>query len=105
MANNKLREALMQIYDRVNSLDENCGVDPVEIRDMARAALAEPMKNCEVGTAEEQEVRFDGFCMAHKEIKEPGLKVCSDNCPFVKKGSCDLHWAQLPYEEGGNDGK
>jgi hypothetical protein len=45
--NNKLREALMQIYDRVNSLDENCGVDPVEIRDIARAALAAPPRNCD----------------------------------------------------------
>ena len=99
--NNKLREALTKILNLTSSLDEDCAVDPVDICDIARAALAEPVKNCEVGTVEEQEVRFDGFCMAHKEIKEPGLKGCSDNCPFVKTGFCDLHWAQMPYEEGG----
>ena len=44
----KLREALMQIYERVNSLDENCAVDHVEIRDIARAALAAPARNCDI---------------------------------------------------------
>lgn len=75
--------------------------DPVEAARVAAAMRAyknEP-RNCDVGTVDEQEARFDGFCMAHKEIQEPGLKVCSDNCPFVKKGFCELHWAQMPYEE------
>ena len=43
----KLREALIEIERKVNSLDENCAVDPVEIRDIARAALAEPPRNCD----------------------------------------------------------
>lgn len=43
-----MREALTQILDRVNSLDEDCGVDPVEIRDIARAALASPPRNCDM---------------------------------------------------------
>ena len=42
-----MREALKQILDRVNSLDEDCGVDPVEIRDIARAALSAPPRNCD----------------------------------------------------------
>ena len=40
-------EALMTIHDKVNSLDEECGVDPVEIRDLARAALSKPARNCD----------------------------------------------------------
>lgn len=43
-----LREALKTIHDKVNSLDEECGVDPVEIRDITRAALSEPARNCDV---------------------------------------------------------
>lgn len=35
----KMREALKQILDRVNSLNEDCGVDPIDVRDLARAAL------------------------------------------------------------------
>ena len=43
-----MREALDMIHDKVNSLDEECGVDPVEIRDLARAALAKPPRNCDM---------------------------------------------------------
>ena len=94
--NNKLREALMQIYDRVNSLDENCGVDPVEIRDIARAALSEPVHNCEVGTAEEQVKRMDAFCNAQK------MEDFECQCPCYSNGHCNhLVWAQMPYEEKG----
>lgn len=39
--------ALQTIHDRVNALDENCGVDPVKIRDIARAALRRPSRNCD----------------------------------------------------------
>lgn len=103
--NNKLREALGKILWCLewmfnNTDDKSVQSHLIEPIALAKAALAEPPRNCDVGTANEQEVRFDGFCMAHKEIKEPGLKDCSDNCPFVKKGFCDLHWAQMPYEEG-----
>lgn len=96
--NNKLREALMQIYDRVNSLDEDCGVDPVEIRDIARAALAEPVRNYEVGTAGEQQARHCAWCRKH------GIDGHNEvNCthPDMSCGLCALRWAQMPYEEGG----
>ena len=36
------REALKEIERKCNSLDEECAVDPVEIRDIARAALSSP---------------------------------------------------------------
>ena len=35
----QMREALERILSLTNSLDENCAVDPVEIRDIARDAL------------------------------------------------------------------
>ena len=93
--NNKLRDALTKILHLTNSLDENCAVDPVEIRDIARAALAEPVKNCEVGTAREQEKR-------HKE------EVCPKSaCPkyegFVCNAckGCFAMWSQMPYKKEG----
>ena len=46
--NNRLRKALTKILALTNSLDEDCAVDPVEIRDIAKAALAEPVRNCDV---------------------------------------------------------
>lgn len=39
--------ALVKIHDLTNALDEECGVDPVEIRDIARAALSAPARNCD----------------------------------------------------------
>lgn len=43
-----MREALVKIHDLTNALDEKCGVDPVEIRDIARAALSAPARNCDM---------------------------------------------------------
>ena len=96
--NNKLREALMQIYDRVNSLDENCAVDPVEIRDIAKAALATPDRNCDVGTAEEQAKRLDAFCDSHGHGFDGQKIYCCENCQLISVDRCELAWAQMPYE-------
>lgn len=53
-----LYDALKKIHDLVNSLDENCGVDPIEIRDIAREALKKPPRNCDVGNVEQQGERY-----------------------------------------------
>lgn len=42
-----MKEALTKIHDLTNALDEDCAVDPVEIRDIARAALSAPARNCD----------------------------------------------------------
>lgn len=101
--NNRLREALTKILDLTNSLDEDCAVDPVEIRDIAKAALAEPIRNYEVGTPEEQSARFDQFC--HININS---QRCCGDCPAFRttRDDCELVWAQMPYVEkkGENDG-
>ena len=101
--NNKMREALENsngLLEELAAIGE-WGESAREQIAENNAALAAPLRNCDVGTAEEQEARFESFCMAYEETKEPGLKVCSDNCPLVKTGLCDLHWAQMPYKEGG----
>ena len=62
--------------------------------------LAEELKmslrNCDVGTADEQHARFYSFCDKFEECKE---------CPLWRGGGltskCSVYWAQLPYEEGG----
>ena len=53
-----------------------------------------PVRNCDVGTAEEQMKRFNKFCFPIK---------CSE-CQLYKDEylyTCILRWAQMPYEEGG----
>ena len=65
-----------------------------QIESWAEDALAEPPRNCDVGTAEEQIERFQWFC---------GTRPC-DGCTLKNKVNetldCAIHWSQLPYEEG-----
>ncbi len=73
----------------------------VEIGKLADAALAEPVKNCEVGTPAEQIIRFKKFCLDNITENDFG---CGD-CPCYSKDpdtdKCTILWAQLPYEKGG----
>lgn len=65
----------------------------MDFRDTARAALAAPARNCDVGTAEEQKERFKAFCEERDCYK----------CPFYGNSDCPLEWAQMPFAtaEGG----
>lgn len=46
-----------------------------------KAALAKPLRNCDVGTAEEQEKRFENFTAKHWHL-----------------GKTEFQWGQMPYE-------
>ena len=99
--NNKLREALKDIWRLVEQIHFLYSDYPSEIHDIARkvnAALAEPVKNCDVGTADEQSARFDKFCHANINAQR-----CCGDCPAFRttRDDCELVWAQMPYEEGG----
>ena len=98
--NNKLREALTKILNLTNSLDEDCGVDPVEIRDIAKAALSAPPRNCDVGTAEEQYKRFMNMCNS-KDVRQCAECSMRGFTPGCSRDRCFANWAQTPYEEGG----
>ena len=95
-ANNKLRDTL-DFADkelRRATEDPRYGEDLVylvgcmrTVANACRAALAEPPRNCDVGTAEEQNKR-----------------LCSDFFSVRQCGSFTrtaLEWGQMPYEEGG----
>ena len=62
--------------------------------------LATPLRNCDVGTAEEQAERFRKFCKMDYISED-----CPDDCPLYRKdystSHCPFAWAQMPYEEGG----
>ena len=106
--NTKLRKALTKILNLTNSLDEDCAVDPVEIRDIAKDALAEPVKNYEVGTAEEQCRRFRKYCgcrcLTKCKVYEKGIALGIVNYNNYYKADCRFIWAQMPYTEGGANG-
>lgn len=92
MSNNKMREALEAVYE--------CAKDGVlTIRESAVekvvAALTEPLRNCDVGTAEEQTKRFQKFCSAHNDCYK-----C--DCPCDNRdGGCQIRWGQMPFVKEG----
>ena len=61
-----------------------------------------PRRNCDVGTAEEQDERFHRFCVMQRKGSCAG---CPDPVGgrTVANGirECALVWAQMPYTEGG----
>ena len=60
--------------------------------------LEKSLRNCDVGTAEEQEKRMNEFCSLHKHV---GSVYACENCELFTVDRCELAWAQMPYEEGG----
>ena len=58
--------------------------------------LGNTLRNCDVGTAEEQSERYEKFCYAHRSRE----KGCGD-CPLCDIVCCGFAWLQMPYEEGG----
>ena len=76
-------------------------VNGCEVMLGAKAALAAPPRNCDVGTAEEQDERFHRFCVMQRKGSCAG---CPDPVGgrTVANGirECALVWAQMPYEGG-----
>ena len=70
--------------------------------DKAKAAIAIPLRNCDVGTAYEQSVRMARFCKKQYEKRDDvAAHICSA-CKFHNSESdCVFEWAQMPYTESG----
>ena len=101
-SNTAARDALRRIDMRLVSM--NCDSTQKRIVDTCRMivkrALSAPPRNCDVGKAEEQCDRFLRFCQSRGCV----------NCEIgdgnrAKFPSCELVWAQMPYEEGETDGR
>ena len=91
-----MREALNEIRSRLSYLYERLDgtFDPPalkEVYEIAGTALSAPLRNCDVGTVEEQEMRLEEFCDSHE---------CNIDCPLSNYNCSQLSWAQMPYEEG-----
>ena len=85
-----MREALLDLERLI--LDGEIQVASVTIQN----ALSAPPRNCDVGTAEEQEERYEKFCYNHRSRE----KGCGD-CPLCDIPCCEFAWTQMPYGEGG----
>lgn len=73
---------------------------------MRNALSANPIRNCDVGTADEQIARFNEFC--DSEWQDSGSANCG-NCPLWVSGrighDCQIRWEQRPYEAQGGGAK
>lgn len=100
--NNKIRAALEQAKEIARTIYSTSETgSPHEdlaerIVELAHAALAEPPRNCDVGSVDDQKDRFLEFC-----DDEKGPREHCRNCRLCNSSDCELAWAQLPYEEGG----
>ena len=104
----KLREALSDAcYAMFNFLKtQNGGYEEMaKALDKAKATLAAPPRNCDVGTAEEQAERFYSFC---KKFQSGIQGMCSSQCPCKECSDmchCQTKWSQMPYEEAKGETK
>lgn len=95
--NNKLREAVVLALSLLD-LKEGVPYKTISQKDIdfIKAALAEPVKNYEVGTAEEQLKRHGEWCTKRPATTHPCL-----DWGWCRK--CFVEWEQMPYieKEGG----
>jgi hypothetical protein len=101
--NRKAREALAEIVEYAQSAachNTDAHVDHYlsQIIAWGKKALNEPLRNCDVGTPEEQGMRMAKFCREQYK-KTDGVSLCS-SCPFHNNEGleCQFEWAQMPYE-------
>lgn len=103
----KLREAAKHVQSTMERLrdptDKN-NAEFVRILEIVSAALAAPPRNCDVGTEDEQSKRLERYCDNYGRYCD-GTPKCTE-CPLSERimkegGRCELYWAQMPYEEGG----
>ena len=103
----KLREAVSRLVREIEdgmlvevSSKFECDLAKTLLADV-KSALALPRRNCDVGTAEEQEERRKAFCDKYR-VEKGGYRHCY-KCPLRSKNNCTLSWAQMLYEKEGEE--
>lgn len=101
-----LRDALewldRRIRDEAELDGEMTNEHAIELAFIQSMLAKFPLRNCDVGTAEEQTRRMVAeYCAVQKSCYE---SPSGRECPLYEAGvDCRLRWAQMPYEakEGG----
>lgn len=94
--NDKIKEAFDKIGNISAFVAENCGnADTAkymnDIISIVQEAVSEPLKNCNVGTADEQYERFVYCCSSRKiQCRQSYTQGCA---------GCFARWSQMPYEK------
>ena len=96
----KAREALSEILDLIDKWRTDGVMEHwqySQLFDVADSALAELLKNCEVGTAEEQNLRHGEWCRKHGIDGAMDVPCAS---PDWHCHLCFARWSQMPSEKG-----
>jgi hypothetical protein len=107
---NKAREALSEILELIDKWRTDGVMEHwqySQLFDIADNALSEPLKNCDVGTPEEQCVRFKKWCEGefYKRPMNPLTGEPCKSCPCYSVSAngvdgCNyLRWANMPYKK------
>lgn len=97
-----LRDALEWLDRRIREEAEYDGEmsneHAIELAFIQNMLAKFPLRQCDVGTPEEQAHRFHDFCVGNSsDIK----RMCKPSCPCIDcfdRCQCMCKWAQLPYE-------
>lgn len=89
-----IRSALVRIVNWFDEggWDEDAEEEMDSMLEAANTALAKPPRNCDVGTAEDWQKRFNRFCE-----RQVACRLCpadGSNC------GCRWGWLQMPYKKG-----
>lgn len=101
----KLRDALEEAHallEKIHSAysDRQGDISMYPLRKVIKIvneALAEPLRNCDVGTAEEQEQRFIALCNKQHD----DCFMCPVQNDMKSQCDCKFVWSQMPYEKEG----
>lgn len=102
-----LRDALEWLDRRIREEAEYDGEmsneHAIELAFIQNMLAKFPLRQCDVGTPEEQKERFDAFCDAQPRMRNGCDCNLQKNRQGLCEGLCEFAWAQMPYsaEEGG----
>ena len=86
-------KAMPEKMEGLNSEGEFVVINTNKLADLLKKSL----RNCDVGTAEEQARRYEELCDSHT-----CGSICSGSCcPLYDYDCSPFAWAQMPYEEVG----
>lgn len=94
----QMRKTLVGIKSLLGSINEITNNDAAAILMNIDLALSAPARNCDVGTWQQQEKRFESFC---NRFRHDYCRGCSLGEEFFENheiGECRLAWAQRKYE-------
>lgn len=92
---NGINEETVLIAHENQCLRESLHTDKtLDVLRKAKAVLAEPLRNCEVGTAEEQIERYRNFCKTYSSCRRCPCQKNND----ITTAKCFANWSQMPYK-------